>query len=237
MSVPDARETQDAIRSEVGRPGPEHEQLWRMIQDMVREEVANMAPTLGVVDGNDGGKVRVLLDDEDAPRTIGFPRKKGQRYQPGERVVVVKTRSGDPVVLGSISSGEGKAAENAVGGPDIYDDSIAKNHMKSNSVGTEQVEGSSIQSGHIKDNEIAKGKLDKGVQDTLTNSASKDYVDGKTSGLVASQDLAKNAIGKDDLATQDWVKGQKYAAASDLTALEKSIKSWAQDTFVKKKDS
>jgi hypothetical protein len=225
----------DSIRQRVGRPGPEHEALWKLIQDMVREEIASSMPTVGTVEGDDGGKVRVHLDDEDEPRTLGFPRKKGQRYQKGERVAVMRTRAGDHIVLGSYTSGQGKDAENAVGSPDIYDRAIGKNHMQSNSVGTEQIESNSVQNGHIKDNEIAKGKLDKSVQSTLSDSASKDYVNSKTSDMVKSGDLAKNATGKDALATEPWVKDQKYATSSDLNSLEKSLKTWVQDNFAKKK--
>lgn len=153
------------------RPGPEHEALIRMIYDMIDTRLDDRLPKLGTVRGMDGGKVRVQIDDEDDPRSVGFPRKTGQRYRNGDRVVLMPTQSGggDHVVLGTVTGNQGKASEGVVDTADLAQNAVTKTELAQNAVDTGNVVDNAITEGKIKDNAVSNSKLDAATQRALAS--------------------------------------------------------------------
>lgn len=125
-----------------GSPGPVHEELWGMIEARVLELVQEYAPTFGEVRGMDGGRVQVHIDGEDDERTVGLPRRKGQRYERGERVKIQKSRSGEMFVDGTMSNRAGR--DPAVGEEDLHDGAVDSRQLRQNSVTQNAIAGDSV---------------------------------------------------------------------------------------------
>src|SRR5690348_14518995 len=158
MSAPDPHELHDqlsqAAHSMVSPPEQLHEDLVKTIMDVVGKMIDARVPKMGTVTGNDGGKVVVQMDDEDTPRQLGFSRKSGQRYNPGDRVVTMPTGSGDDhVVLGSIINTQGKG-EQAVGNPDLIDGSVDNNKLGKGSVQAQHMTPNSVLNDTIGQGEV-----------------------------------------------------------------------------------
>jgi hypothetical protein len=105
------------------RPTPVHEELARVIQEMVRTELEAMASTMGTVVGTDGGMIRVQVDEEGDPRQVGIPAIKGQRHSVGNRVLLHRLRGKDWVLGGSITNNSA-GFDPAVGNQDLHNDVV-----------------------------------------------------------------------------------------------------------------
>jgi hypothetical protein len=136
-----------SMRSGEGRPGPVHEELWHQIEELVYSIVEEYAPQMATVFDADSGDVKVLMDDEDEPREVGFMRKKGQRYYPGDRVKVQKTKGGNFIVDGSFSKKAGRDA--AVGGEDIEDQAVGNDQLTENAVGAPELQSNVVDLNHM----------------------------------------------------------------------------------------
>src|SRR5690349_2625626 len=172
MSVPDPRQLHDDIttqvRNHVASPDAVHEQIVKSIRDMVQEMIDASVPKMAKVTGQDGGKLLVQMDDEDTSRQVGFPKKSGQRYNNGDRVVVMPTKGGDHVVLGSVNSAQG-AGEQAVGNPDLIDQSVddnkikpgavKRNHISGKAVGSNELDSGAVNTPHISSNAVTNDKI------------------------------------------------------------------------------
>lgn len=200
----------------MARPSREHEEVIRVIRDIVEDVLEERLPTLGRVVGMDGGRVLVHLDDEDEERTVGFQRKKGQQYQTGERVVVMLTRSGDYVALGTLTDKIGKAGA-GVGDDDLLQDYAPKTVTGKNPSGdVVEANVASIVSkliGGIGTNDLIDGSV------TERKLAQTYITPAVLSGVVkGTRDDSGNPIGDnakpDALARTTVVKAQADAAAA-----------------------
>lgn len=107
-----------------GRPSPVHEELARTINDLIHQAIDEMATTVGTVAGTDGGNIRVHIDDEEGPRQVGFPKKHGQKYTSGDRVLLHRMKGKDWVVGGSIGGGDRRVVGQSEMEPDSVDKQI-----------------------------------------------------------------------------------------------------------------
>lgn len=214
-----------------------HEDFWAQIQSMIDTSVGDQAITTGTVQGRDGGRIRVLSDEEDEPRQVGFPKHKGTRYASGERVLLGKTKGGRHVVLGTFTEKDGQD-EYAVDNADLYPDSIDNRTLKANSVlgynipnneidgdhiAANQIRGDHIQQGvigrgHIIDKSIGNSQLDANAVDSsnIKNNAIKNaQLDGSSVSKGNLQNDVQNSLGKADSAIQKNDLGD-YAKKSDI---------------------
>lgn len=144
------------------RPTPVHEELARVIQEMVRSELEAMASTMGTVVGTDGGMIRVQVDEEGDPREVGIPAIKGQRHSTGNRVLLHRLRGKDWVLGGSISS-------NAAG----FDPAVGNNDLLNDAVDRRALHGSVVN-----DIDTARNHADDGIN--KANNAQSDANDARS---------------------------------------------------------
>lgn len=78
--------------------------LVRDLLSIMAEMVQGQASTMATVTGRSGGGVIVHIDGEEISRQLPFARKKGVRYSDGARVALKRTRSGEFIVDGLVSS-------------------------------------------------------------------------------------------------------------------------------------
>jgi hypothetical protein len=237
------RQKHAGIRSSVGRPGPEHEALWRLIQETIAGALEERLPTLATVTGRSdeaddtdprnpktSGNVRVRLDDEDTDRKVAFPRVKGQRFNRGDRVVVMPSKAGEMVVLGGVTAGVGANAEQAVGNEHLIDGSVNKRKLERgavdrdvlapSAVGTTHLQDSAVDNTNIKSNAVDDRTIKPGgVKKTnLENSVQNSL--GKADSAVQKNDLSGYAKKSDIPKPPDL---SQYAKASDLKAIKEEI--------------
>lgn len=237
----DNRAMHGGISGAVGRPGPVHEALYAMLQDMVTEMVADAMPQLAEVVGNDGGAVRVRMDGEDGPREFGFARKHGQRYRNGDRVLVQRLRGGDHVVLGTFSDKQG-SAQRAVGADDMDDDAIDRRSIRQNAVGSNELAGGAVDRNHIRSNAVGSDQLANGAvgsshiqtnavgsNELAGNSVDTNHLRGNAvtnaklaSGAVDTGNLRDGSVTKAKLAANAAPDLSDYAKKSDLSAYVKA---------------
>jgi hypothetical protein len=241
----DRRGRSDPFASDVDRdtggsafgPTGTHEAFWDTIGRMIDERVIEFAPTTGTVTGMDGGRVKVHLDDEDEPREIGFPRRKGTRYDTNERVLVGKTRGGRQIVLGTFTDKTGYD-ERGVANEDLHDDAIDNRALRANAVHGYNVRhreitgdhlstkhtpgGAAVTSAHIGNNEVKGDHLDK-KQLELGHFKDKEEKDLKDGMSDASR--AMDLLGRDgdkgirkELSNSGWVKEGIDKAKSDASS-------------------
>ena len=217
------------------RPSPEHEEVIRVIRDIVESILEERLPTMGTVAGMDAGRVRVHLDDEEEERVVGFPRKKGQQYATGERVVVMPTRSGDYVALGTVTDKQGKAGA-GVGDDDLINDYADRRFIARkpgsdkdeeydtiglvkkliNGIGASELAANAVTEEKITNKSVTGAKLAEG---SVAGAAVKP-VDGGgriVSGSIGENDLADKAVTSRKLAdtyAKDSHKHSEYASST-----------------------
>jgi hypothetical protein len=188
MTTPDARAMQSDIRGTIAGPNapvtPLHEQVIKVVNDLIANAFQQYGITFGSVTGQDGGAVRVLIDGEDDPRQVGFPRKVGVQYAPGARVAVGTTQSGDKFILGPVNDGQGKSAEAVVGGVNVQDGAIQGNHLAGQAVDTPALHDGAVTTGKIANNAVKNQHID-------TNAVDTPQLNG---GAVTGAKIAANAV-------------------------------------------
>lgn len=225
----------------LGTPGGLHELLWQQIEDRMVEIVMDLAvPTLGTVVGMDGGSVRVQLDEEDDVREVGFPKVKGTRHDPGERVPVFKTRGGRQFLLPPVIDQQGQA-ERAVDDADIHDDAIATRHIGDNQVTGGKIPnreiksdhlstknspgGAAVQSGNIGDKQVKGDHID---NKQIDSSHLKDSLDTDIKDAVRDSGNALDKIGDKQKGTGlygdvDAAKSAASDAKGDVKNLDDKV--------------
>lgn len=221
----------------LGGPGSPHEMLWQQIEDRIAEMVAEYTPTLGTVVGQDGGAVRVQLDEEDDAREVGFAKKKGTRYDTNERVLVGKTRGGRHVVLGPITDKQGQA-ERAVANEDLHDDAVGRRNIQVDSVGPDELAGGAVDNSHLSGGSVTGDKIAGNSVDRkhITNNAiGTNQIEG---GGVKTNNIGDNQVtrGKlDNGVTSDIQKG--IDDAKDAKGDASKAQGTADDAITKAKDA
>jgi hypothetical protein len=224
-AIPDPRQLHEEltnnVRGSVSAPDSMHEQLVKSIRSMVQEMIDASVPKMATVTGQDGGKVLVQMDNEDTPRQLGFSRKNGQRYNPGDRVVTMPTGSGDDhVILGTITNAQGEG-EQAVGNPDLIDQSVDENKIKPGAVKKTHIAPNAVGNSEVGSQEI-QGSSGGGTTNIKQGSIAKKDFDNPTAnqldGAVQGSDLpgdAKNS--PKQLATKSDIPDTSgFAKSSDL---------------------
>lgn len=149
-------------RGASGQVTAEHEALARLFMEVMYTVMQETATSIGTVIGDDGGKVRVQIDEESGPREVGFPRMRGQRFTAGQRVPVHRAKGGNEFLGGSISSQGGRdpAVDKAdlMGGAADWD--IVGQDVKNN-IGDAKKAGTDAQDAANKAMDEAKAKADK----------------------------------------------------------------------------
>lgn len=172
----------------MGRPTAEHEDFARAILDEIERAIEARLPTMATVTGQDGGRIKVHLDNEEDPRDEGLPRKLGQKYEVGDRVLVQPSRSGELMVMGTVSTSTGFNAQGvsedelydgAVGGKKIAPGAVDWQHIATDAVRSEQLRANAVGNGHVQKDAITEDKI-------------KD-------GNVTKNKLAKNSVGTDQI--------------------------------------
>jgi hypothetical protein len=137
------------IRADVGRPGPQHKDLWDAIEARISDMLDEVAPTMGTVikDQKDDGQVQVTLDNEADDREVPLSRKKGQRHLSGDRVIIHTMRGGDKVIGSTISSKGGR--DPAVDRNDLFLGSVTRDHLDKNAVGGAELDKGVVSSLHL----------------------------------------------------------------------------------------
>lgn len=226
------RTDQDQVRqvpaAQRGRPGPIHEALYSQIMADVLELVQEYAPTTGTVTGMDGGKVLVEVDDESEPRTVGIPRQKGVRYEPGDRVGLQRTRGSardQYHVTGTTSTKAGR--DPAVGNEDLYDDAVESRHIKRGSVGKDQIAPQAVGSNEVEDKSLPLDKLNQNAQQTINGKAEKnhshnEYADKQHTHNYANKDHTHNYAGNNHSHSEYAAKSHGHAI-SDISGLQKKL--------------
>lgn len=144
---------------------PEHVGFWEAVERVVREVVDERSGSLGTVVGFDGGKPVVHVDDEREPRSVGFPRKAGQRYAVGDRVKLSRGRAGEYVVDGSLRWDEGEG-DRVVGGEDVRRRAVRREHIERGAVGDEEVQERSLRGNRLVEKAIGPDEVDDGAIET-----------------------------------------------------------------------
>lgn len=153
------------------------DQLWETIRATVEEMVAERVPTMATVRGRErtdgkGGNVLVEVDGEEGDqRSIGMPRGKGTAYRNGDRVMVMKNKAGEDVILGVIASGSGSADEAAIDSEQLFENAVKGRELAPSTVtGTHLTQGAA-DTGNVKDRAITYPKLDATVENTIKGAA------------------------------------------------------------------
>ena len=149
------------------------DELERLRVSQTQEIAENYSAALATVVGreipatnNQGGqgKVRVRFDDEDEDRSIGIVRAKGVMWEPGDRAVVLRNRSGEEIAGFPVTGGSTSLAEEAVGNKQLIVDAVDGRALKYYEVG----------SNHLTDQ--VWNKVFNSIQvDTWNNFITKDY--------------------------------------------------------------
>lgn len=92
-------------RRPVGRT---HEEFAAWVRRVAKEEVEKLLPRMGTVVEEGAAGVRVHLDGEKSPRQVPMARRAGQRYPVGHRVQISFSRSGVPIVTGTVLARSGE---------------------------------------------------------------------------------------------------------------------------------
>jgi hypothetical protein len=199
--------TTSTVPMRTGARGGAADSVWRGLLDVITEMIDDRTPTLGNVVSReatgDRGNVVVQLDTEDAPRTIGFARNRGQAYENGQRVVAMKNRSGDWFILGGLATGSASGADRAVNNEHIYDNAVDSRTIAPDSVGR----------AHLVPEAIGYNQIDSAIASDLRDIATQSWVTGK------------------DYATENWVDNNYVAFSGNgwhdvqnrLEALENAV--------------
>lgn len=221
-------------RARAGRPEPEHEDFARALTAFVEDILDAYLPKSGTVTGMEGGAVRVQFADEPEPRDVGFPRSAGVTYQPGDKVMIQPTRSGEPVVHGPFRTATGQRGQAVHGADDVMDGtlpggkivpgSVTKDHLGSGSVGTPQIEEGAVTSKKIGRNAITGDEL-------AQNAVGANNISNGAVGYDKLSGNVQNSLGKADTALQpnDVSSGPTKAEfnrlADEVAQLKKDVRS------------
>lgn len=243
--------TDSGIQRPSTRPTPEHEEFIRVILDTVEERLLAQLPTMGTVSGTpeaSGGTVKVHVDGEDEPRSLGFARSAGVTYQDGDRVLLVPNRAGEYVIAGIIATGN----KPVVGKNDVQPGAIGKDQMGANSVGSDQIIGGSFRTnmlpqrpdgkpdtegtnGFSLDGEYIKsGTIDGGS--LVDNSIAGSKIAGLPNKIVKTDQIDDSAVTNAKIATNSIVGGdnQNNSQIKQGTIQDWNIKSGTiTDTQIK----
>lgn len=180
--------------------------LWREFLTRMEEMVDARQMTMGAVVGRDGGKVRVRLDDENEDRTLGFPRGLGVAYQDGDRVAIGYSRTGEPMVLGVVSGGNGDG------------------RVRNEQLDTDAVDARAIRSGTIKathlagDANIERTHFSQGLKNELSGKVDEGNGDEK---VIRQKNLSSYA--KNSAVENKFDKGKGEALEEKVKKLEREI--------------
>lgn len=222
-------------------PYDDFDALFEEMKDEIREELSAFT---AVVTGKNGGRVKVQRGDEEF--TAGFSRNKGVRHQPGDPVLMIPTRSGEPVIASVLTSAEG-GGEQAVDNADLFTNAVDGRALRVNAVGRDHVQTDTIEARHLRAKSITPTALDReyatadrantiltkaqqGVDDARTAQNAASAADGRASAAdgrardaqtaaSAADDRAKSAQG-----TADRVKEDVAVVARDVGGVTKAIK-------------
>lgn len=111
----------------------------RDLLDRCYDMALQARPTMGTVSAVQGGELVVHIDGERISRTVGFARKKGVRYQEGDRVKLSLLRNDEYVVDGLVGS-------------DATDRSVDRAQIAVDAIGTAEIAVNVIDSGHLESN-------------------------------------------------------------------------------------
>lgn len=190
-------------RRAASRIYPESEDFVRLIREIVGQMLDDQAPAMATVEDVVGGGVRVSMDDEDEARELPLPRKLGHRYARGQRVRVERTRSGEWMVTGAISDGQG-GEEQVVGAPDLQRNAITNEKLATDAVDTRAilagaVIGRSVANGAIGTDHLADNIDAKKLRDGTVTSAKIDRTTaGRIDGAAQQADVQYDIIKKSD---------------------------------------
>ncbi|MFM9105445.1 MAG: hypothetical protein ACKOWF_01955 [Chloroflexota bacterium] len=232
------------------RPAAAHEGLIALIRDLVEEALDGRLPVMGTVTGVDGdGRPTVHVDDEEDARTIPFPRKAGQGYERGDRVLLSPNRAGEYVVTGGIESGRSgrrvrgehlatkeigreHVADGAIGNPQVEPGTLAGDRLRDGAVDTRQLSGNAVtgdklasgavDTGHLRDDAVTGGKLAANAVDT-GNIRERAVTKGKLAETYAPETHAHDQYArKTDL--EPYAKKSALDAYAKLTDLDRYAK-------------
>ncbi len=175
-------------RKRAAAPMPEHEDFARTLTAFVEDILDAYLPKMATVNGMDGGRIKVQMDEEEEARDVGFPRQAGATYKTGDRVLVVPSRSGDPMVVGPIRTETGAAGQ-AVGQDDIMDGNVTSTKLAPQAVQTKNIGAGAVDQTQIAENAVTANKI-------ARNSITKDEL---KPGAVDSIGIANKAVNKDKL--------------------------------------
>lgn len=116
------------------KPEKPHLEVISTIRQMIEEAVSATQPRFGKVTGTESGKITVQFDDEAEARTVGISRVRGQRYERGQRVLLIGTGNGEWTIAGGVANTNTKNALQAVGDDEVVDGSLSGSKIKSSHV-------------------------------------------------------------------------------------------------------
>jgi hypothetical protein len=167
--------------------------------------------SIGTVVGDDGGTVRVQIDEEAGPREVGFPRMRGQRFTKGQRVPIHRAKGGNEFLGGSLSTVAGR--DPVVDKADMVDESVDNDVLhqtvKNNITDAQQKGQQGINDAKRADDEAkearrradnAQSDANKGINDA--QNAKNDAQDAKQDASAAQNDandaksIAQDALQK-----------------------------------------
>lgn len=102
--------------------------LWRDLIDRMQTTAQMYAPTMATILSISGGSIKVQIDDENTPRSVGIPRAKGVNYQVGDRVSVQQTRGGSWMVTGIIGD---STSDGRVGNAQLASGAVSSTNLDS----------------------------------------------------------------------------------------------------------
>lgn len=116
------------------KPEKPHLEAIATIRQLIEEAVAATQPRFGKVTGTESGKITVQFDDEAEARTVGISRVRGQRYERGQRVLLIGTGAGEWTIAGGVANNNTKTDLQAVGDDEVVDGSLSGSKIKSSNV-------------------------------------------------------------------------------------------------------
>jgi hypothetical protein len=243
-----------------GPPAASHERLIALVIDLIEDALDGRLPVMGsVVRSDDDGRPTVHVDEEEDARTIPFPRKTGQAYEPGDRVLLVPNRAGEYVVAGGIESGRSgrrvrgehlavkgigreHVSDGAIGNAQVEPGTLAGDKLRTGTVGASQLGGNAVTSekiataavetSHLKENAVTGSKIASGAVDT-NNLRDRSVTKGKLAESYALQfHLHDQYAKKTDL--DAYVKKASLADYAELDDLDAYVKRTDLDNYVKR---
>lgn len=210
-----------AGKARSGSPaGHLNDEFLGLLQSWIDDAVSAAMPQMGTVIGQDGGTVKVRLDDEDVDREVGFPAAKGTAYQQNDRVWTHQTKGGSRAVLGRV---DGSQDQRAVDSAQLYGDAVKHVHINPGAVERSNIGGQAVAWDEL-DNVVVSR-----IQDAATTSQLNNVSD-KADDAKSSASDANRAANDADKTAND-AKNAASAVKSALDKLEKRV-----DKLEKSKD-